>query len=247
MTRAFGIRLTASIALAAAGLLSLMASAGRWWPDCQPGRFGSDECQNLLTNSYDEAPIGTIWDPTWVTNGYLMAASLLTAIGMVLVGRMSLAREKSLVPLVLGGVVIVTYQGVIWRGYYDSGVGDLWAITWLCLTFWAFVGPGVLVGTWRTSVKTGRSAGWSDVVMFAALILTTPLIALVVGPWLVGGSSYRLVPWSDALVGAALLVAGLAAGWGLTNGRSTSGTARAIGRARADSLQGSKTIAGSGL
>jgi hypothetical protein len=198
-----------SALLAISGVLTVTASAQRWWPACRIGAFDSGGCPELQDHAYDYiAP----WDP-WVPIGNAAevhgAGMLLLAAAVLLLPRV-LAGHRPGRMLTLAAIVVAAGVAVMGLSTLLSGLeGEVVSLPsmWLPAILWMIGLPALLIASAaRITPAPPRAsvARWA-VVMCLIVATVPPVTEYMVAPAIFGYMSYDTTPWAESVDGVLLI------------------------------------------
>lgn len=198
----FVLRAAASLLLLASAGMFVAASAQRWWPACRRGEFDTDACLRLQGHVHDHVHVSEPWVPVGSATTYPGVALFLLA-GAVAVLPFVLAAgvPRLQVPVAVVAAGSIAVLGVhAWTSGTTGRVAPI-TVDPLAWGVWALVLPPLLI-VWARWQRGGWAAATA-----AALVVSTPVPALLLGMVALGYTSHDTAPWSDAVVAVPLAAA----------------------------------------
>jgi hypothetical protein len=199
----------ASALLTLSGVLTVAASAQRWWPACRIGAFDSGRCPERQDHAYDYSAPG---DP-WVQVGHaaelhgagvLILAAAVLLLPWVLAGHRP-SRNMTLTAIAVSAGVAVWGLVILISGLKGEGI---WLPSmWLPALLWMIGLPVLsLVSAASTTPAPPRVTVARWAVVICLIVATMPLISeYMVAPAIFSYSSYDTTPWAEAVDGSLLI------------------------------------------
>ena len=208
--RASSMRLAvASALLALSGVLTVAASAQRWWPACPIGGFDGGDCPEMQDHAYDYVVPSDPWVPVGAAAEVHGVAMMLLAGAVMLLPRVLSGRRLGRGPAITAVVVSVCIAAMALHTLLSGLEGE--AVTapglWVPGLVWVFGWPALMVASAACAVRAPSPVEVGRWAVVGCLLVANPFAQVVVAPVLLGYSSYDTTPWAEAVGGVVLICA----------------------------------------
>lgn len=222
----------ASALLALSGVLTVAASAQRWWPACAVGDFDTGDCVGLQDHAYDYVVPSDPWVPVGAAAQLHGVAMLLLAGAVLLLPGLLSGRRLGRGFVITTVVVSVGIAAMAVQTLLSGFAGQVVAVPglWLPGLVWVFGWPALMVASAASAedapprVKVGR---WAVV---GCVLVGNPFAQFLIVPLLLAYASHDMTPWAEA-VGGVILIGAAGLVWLTAHRDSLSGQGSAANAA----------------